>query len=123
MTICVSRPGLVDEVGTFLDRGALGRGAGADGLVAGVLFRRGLLRWVKMSLGSRARAASSSCLQRRIVETRPAGVGRVRPVDAALLPVLAQHHLGMLGEIVVDLDEVAPRVARFLSIGGFGAGG
>ena len=35
-------PGLVDEVRTLLDRGTVGRGAGADGLVAGVLFRRGL---------------------------------------------------------------------------------
>ena len=43
--------------------------------------------------------------------------------DAALLPVLAEHHLGMRGEIFVDLDEVAPRVARFLSIGGCGAAG
>jgi hypothetical protein len=116
-------PGLVDEVGTLLDRGTLGRGAGADGLVAGVLVRRGLLRRCEDVPRQPGKGSVEQLFQRRIVETRPAGVGRVRPVDAALLPVLAEHHLGMRGEIFVDLDEVVPRVARFLSIGGVGAGG
>ena len=46
-TICISRPALPMRIGTFLDRGAVGRGAGMRdrlGLVVAVCVSRGLWR-------------------------------------------------------------------------------
>ena len=46
----------------------------------------------------------------------PAGVAPARSVDAAPLPVGAEHHLGMVGEILVDLDDTLPLVAAQLGL-------
>ena len=107
--------GVVDKVRTLLDRGAFGCSAGADGLVAGIFFGRALRRRedVRRQPGE---GRAEQLFERRILGPRSAGVGRIRPVDAAPLAVLAEHHLGMRGEIFVDLKTALPGAARLLLV-------
>ena len=97
---------LADQVGAFLDGGAVGRGAGAYSVfVVGVGVTRGLCRRRDDAGGQPVERCGQQRLERHAVLARPAGIGRGRAVDAAPQRVLAQHHLRMLGEVAVHLDD------------------
>ena len=99
--------GVADQVGAFLDRGAVSGGA-----------RRGVRAWDQFGRvvgfglwwrgenpgGQPVERFVQRCLEGRAL-ARPAGIGQARTVDAAPQRMLAQHHLGMLGEIAVHPDD------------------
>ena len=62
---------------------------------------RGLRDAVKMPAGNRSSARVSMVFEGDRRLRGPAGIDRAGAVDAAAQRVLAQHHLGMLGEIAV----------------------
>ena len=106
-TICISRSALADQIGAFLDRGAIRRGARAHRPASSPVSASaalGLCRRGENAGGQPVERFGQQGLKRRAVLARTAGVGRGRAVDAALQRMLAQHHLGMLGEIAVHLD-------------------
>ena len=65
---------------------------------------------VTMAEGSRSSASVEQGLDGCGTGPRPAGVGEPGTVDAAPLCVRAEHHLGMRGEILVDLHDAAAQV-------------